>query len=81
MIYLGGFIVFLIAIFSILAIETKNILNAIIFMSVGSLFTTVVFVILKSPDVAMTEGAIGVGLTTFLFIATYFKLKNKGATN
>ena len=81
MIYLGALIVLLIAVFSIFAVETKKVLNAIIFMSGASLFTTVAFVILRAPDVAMTEGAIGVGLTTFLFVATLLKLKNKGAIN
>jgi len=81
MIYLGALIVLLIAVFSIFAVETKKVLNAIIFMSGASLFTTVAFIILRAPDVAMTEGAIGVGLTTFLFVATLLKLKNKGAIN
>jgi uncharacterized MnhB-related membrane protein len=32
-----------------------------------SLVASVVFLIMASPDVAMTEAAIGSGLTTFLF--------------
>jgi uncharacterized MnhB-related membrane protein len=32
-----------------------------------SLIVSVLFLILASPDVAMTEAAIGSGLTTFLF--------------
>lgn len=32
-----------------------------------SLLTSVLFLILAAPDVAMTEAAIGSGLTTFLF--------------
>jgi energy-converting hydrogenase B subunit D len=32
-----------------------------------SLMTAVMFMLLSAPDVAMTEAAIGSGLTTFLF--------------
>ncbi|MHA1129068.1 MAG: Na(+)/H(+) antiporter subunit B [Alphaproteobacteria bacterium] len=32
-----------------------------------SLFASVMFLLLAAPDVAMTEAAIGSGLTTFLF--------------
>ena len=32
-----------------------------------SLFASVMFLLLAAPDVAMTEAAIGTGLTTFLF--------------
>jgi len=32
-----------------------------------SLFSSILYLILAAPDVAMTEAAIGSGLTTFLF--------------
>ncbi len=40
---------------------------AILASGLVSLVASVVFLILASPDVAMTEAAIGSGLTTFLF--------------
>jgi uncharacterized MnhB-related membrane protein len=40
---------------------------AILAAGLVSLFASVLFLILAAPDVAMTEAAIGSGLTTFLF--------------
>jgi len=74
MLILGTIAIFLIIIFSVLALENKNMLYAIVFLSIVSLLTTLVFIILKAPDVALTEGAIGVGLTTFLFLMIIKKI-------
>jgi len=43
--------------------------RAIAILAAGavSLFASILFLILAAPDVAMTEAAIGSGLTTFLF--------------
>jgi uncharacterized MnhB-related membrane protein len=40
---------------------------AILAAGLVSLLASVLFLVLASPDVAMTEAAIGSGLTTFLF--------------
>ena len=40
---------------------------AILASGMVSLLASVMFVLLAAPDVAMTEAAIGSGLTTFLF--------------
>lgn len=40
---------------------------AILAAGAVALFAAVTFVLLAAPDVAMTEAAIGSGLTTFLF--------------
>ncbi len=53
-----------------LAIErTKDLLSAVIIFSVYSLMMSVLWLILKTPDVALTEAAIGAGVTSILFIA------------
>ena len=44
----------------------KNFLAALAMMSVVSLGLSVLFVILRAPDVAMTEAAIGAGLSSLL---------------
>ncbi len=46
---------------------TKKLSFAILASGVVSLFASIFFIVLASPDVAMTEAAIGAGLTTFLF--------------
>ena len=49
------------------AISGRSLPVAILASGLVSLAASVVFLILASPDVAMTEAAIGSGLTTFLF--------------
>ncbi len=52
---------------ALLAIKGKSLPIAILAAGLVSLVASVVFLIMASPDVAMTEAAIGSGLTTFLF--------------
>ncbi|MCW2309086.1 hydrogenase subunit MbhD domain-containing protein [Rhodobium gokarnense] len=49
------------------AIRVDSLPVAILSAGAVSLFASVLFLILAAPDVAMTEAAIGSGLTTFLF--------------
>ena len=58
-----------------LAIRLKNLLSAIISAGVISLLASVIYLLLAAPDVAMTEAAIGSGLTTIIFIFTLKKSK------
>ena len=53
---------------AILAVHTKSLLGAIIAAGVVSLFVSILFLILGAPDVAMTEAAIGAGLSTVIFL-------------
>lgn len=54
----------------ILTVLSSNIVRTVIYLSVVSMLTAVAFVILKAPDVAITEIVIGSGLITFLFLYT-----------
>jgi len=49
------------------AIQVQQISIAILSAGLVSLLASVMFLFLAAPDVAMTEAAIGSGLTTFLF--------------
>jgi len=49
------------------AIRVKQISIAILAAGLVSLLASIMFLFLAAPDVAMTEAAIGSGLTTFLF--------------
>ncbi len=52
-----------------LAVErTKDLLGAIIIFNAYSLVMSVLWLLLKAPDVATTEAAIGAGITTILFV-------------
>ncbi len=52
----------------------KNFMAALAAMSVVSLGMAVLFVMLRAPDVAMTEAAIGAGLSSLLFALAFRRL-------
>ena len=52
---------------ALMAVYGRSLPIAILAAGLVSLFASVLFLVLASPDVAMTEAAIGSGLTTFLF--------------
>ena len=62
----------------VLIVFSKNIIKSIIFLSILSMITAVSFVMLKAPDVAITEIVIGSGLITFLFLFTLKSSKKAG---
>nr|VFJ53378.1 MAG: Uncharacterized MnhB-related membrane protein [Candidatus Kentron sp. FM]VFJ55400.1 MAG: Uncharacterized MnhB-related membrane protein [Candidatus Kentron sp. FM]VFK09827.1 MAG: Uncharacterized MnhB-related membrane protein [Candidatus Kentron sp. FM] len=51
----------------LVAVRGKSLPISILAAGLVSLFASVLFLFLAAPDVAMTEAAIGSGLTTFLF--------------
>ena len=55
---------------SIAASLTKNTLAAIVIFSAYSLIMAVIWIIMESPDLAITEAAVGAGVTGILFYAT-----------
>ncbi len=60
-------ILFLIA--CAIAVErTKDLVSAIVIFASYSLVMAILWLILRAPDIAMTEAAIGAGVTTVLFI-------------
>ena len=53
----------------------RNILAAIIIFMVYSLIMAVIWQQLNAPDVAITEAAVGAGITTVLFMLTLKQIK------
>lgn len=53
---------------------SKNLLNAIIVYMSFSLIMSVIWILLESPDLAITEAAVGAGVTSILFIITLKKI-------
>ena len=52
---------------------SKNLLNSILIYMGFSLIMSIIWIILESPDLAITEAAVGAGVTSLLFFLT---LKN-----
>ena len=55
---------------AIYAIVAKNLLFAVLGTGVVSLILSIFFYMLHAPDVAITEAAIGIALTTIIFVIT-----------
>ena len=50
--------------------KTKDLLGAVIIFASYSLIMATIWLILRAPDIAMAEAAIGAGVTSIMFIAT-----------
>ncbi len=70
--YLILFIVLLIIMLgaAVYAVVQKDLLIAVLATGVISLVLAILFYLLQAPDVALTEAAIGVALTTIIFVIT-----------
>ncbi len=66
---------------AIYAITRKDLLVATIATSIISLVLSVLFFVLQAPDVALTEAAIGVALTTIIFVVTIKNTKRHEEEN
>lgn len=53
----------------------RDLLSAVIIFGAYSLVMAIIWQMLGAPDVAITEAALGAGVTTFLFIAAISKTK------
>ncbi len=70
------FIVLLIMILGAIATAfTKNLLSAIIIFMVYTLMMSILWQQLNAPDLAITEVAVGTGITSILFLLTYRRIK------
>ena len=71
-----GMIILLMA---VIAILQKKLIIAIIAAGAVSLFASVMYLLLAAPDVAMTEAAIGSGLSTIIFFYVLNKIRKNNA--
>ena len=53
---------------------SKNLLNSILIFMSYSLIMSIIWILLESPDLAITEAAVGAGVTSVLFFATLKKI-------
>ena len=54
---------------------SRDIITSVVLMAVFSLFSSLLFFIMHAPDVALTEAAVGAGISTFLYIWIIRKTK------
>ena len=53
---------------------SKNLLNSILIFMSYSLIMAIIWILLGSPDLAITEAAVGAGVTSLLFFVTLKKI-------
>lgn len=54
---------------------SKNLLNSLLIYMSFSLVMSIVWICLESPDLAITEAAVGAGVTSVLFFVTLKKIR------
>ena len=57
----------------------KNLLNSILIFMAYSLIMSILWMIMESPDLAITEAAVGAVVTSLLFFVTLKKIKGISA--
>lgn len=53
---------------------SKNLLNSILIFMSYSLVMSIIWILIESPDLAITEAAVGAGITSVLFFVTLKKI-------
>lgn len=75
---MNNIIIFLLLIFLIIcaiAVSfSKNLLNSVIIFMSYSTVMAIIWILLESPDLAITEAAVGAGITSVLFFVTLKKI-------
>lgn len=54
---------------------SKNLLNSVLIYMSFSLIMSIMWICLESPDLGITEAAVGAGVTSILFFATLRKIR------
>ena len=54
---------------------SKNLLNSILIYMSYSLVMSIIWILLESPDLAITEAAVSAGVTSVLFFVTLKKIR------
>jgi energy-converting hydrogenase B subunit D len=57
-----------IVVVALLSLYARDLITAVILSSVASLLSCLVFILLKAPDVALTEAAVGAGVSALVFV-------------
>ncbi len=55
-------------ILAVYILTSRNLLHGILALSAFSLISSMLFYLLKAPDVAITEAAVGAGISTIIFV-------------
>ncbi|SHM53137.1 Uncharacterized MnhB-related membrane protein [Caldanaerovirga acetigignens] len=68
------FLLVILILCSLVVYIKKEIVSAVVIFSVYSFIMAIVWLELKAPDLAITEAAVGAGITTILFVIAIKKM-------
>ena len=77
MIYLDLLICLVTVLAGVAAMRSRNLVSAAVMVAVVSLMVSYLFLRMSAPDVAMTEAAIGAGLSTLIFLIAIRRTKEE----
>ena len=69
------FLAVIMIVVAVAALMAKRVRTAVLAAGLVSLVASIMFLLLAAPDVAMTEAAIGSGLTTIIFFYVLNKIR------
>ncbi len=75
---LQGVVAAILVITAFLTVSSKELIKSIIYLSLLSMMSVVAYVLMRSPDVAITEAVIGSGIVTALFVFTLLSARKVG---
>jgi len=75
MIVFNVLLIILLIICAIAVERTKDLLSAMIIFGAYSAIMALLWLLLNAPDIAMTEAAVGAGVTTILFVGVLSKTR------
>ena len=78
MIYIQYILVIFLVICALSVCITNNLLVSLIIFTAYSLVMSVIWIFIESPDLAITEAAVGAGITSILFFITLVKVDKMG---
>ncbi len=67
----------LMLVLSLIAIQLKDLLYSVIVLGGSSIILAVIFYMLQAPDIAITQAAVGAGVSTILFIITISRTRRE----
>lgn len=60
---------------AVTALTSKRLLGTVVIFMAYSLIMTIIWALLQSPDLAITEACVGAGVTGILFVTTLKKIR------
>lgn len=73
-------LLFIMLVVSVIALQIKDLLAAVLVLGVFSLLSCLVFFLLHAPDVALTEAAVGTGVGTVILIWIVYRTDRRDRT-